>query len=1189
MDDYSNIIGKSTIISTASSINKVIKAMVENKTKTNGGPGNEIELLKKLCKSDNPQTAQIAVQALIQLVRSGSLDLGQVLSILVTTLTGSSSAHFAAISNGMFELLLLDLRRRCAALGESKYVCPFDIKSPQHPLILLLDNQNVANMLCFSAKIHEICQHHDQLIRKNSIEFLKPVFLYIFCNISTFPESLKIWRTLLKCCDTGNEMALSLVYDILFWSKTSTSEKVLFTNSLLLEALDVLPSDKQFDSLRGDLCLYLAAVTKEMVSFNFDPSGNFLQILSVLHTLRSSKSLNYSILLMVLADLLQSLTPAYVLGLLRVVRFLLDKGCNRLSQLMVLDGTVQLLGQQTFIDSYLGHCDNILQIVLSTNSRNTIEETNANQMAIYFHRDLAKYQQFHRWWSLVESGKISVDSSLDNATVNQRFFEQNNLILRGLFYEKELSSTSWEKVFELLIGMSKADEKIGSRIRMPILFTLANDTSPKKRMLLLQSLASMGAKDHVLGVLKALTKDVDRATSLSLYLRLWKAEPRTYPFLYEILKDTSRRPKEDPWETTFARIYTIREICLIKPQQHGADLVNLFSEILSHPEDANNEAAVALALDAIASLCENDVVNIVSTWKVLGFKFTHERRPRIIRSLCKFFTNVPSIQLNSIEQEKLVNDIVGKLWHFVTDFDEREVIVAALDALKAFPPEIMNIFQIPEIFRQGIILPTEDDDTLDAKQIPGECWVNLMQYVNHSAIEEAGDLVAHHIRNEMKSYRGGIYLTPAGRPEPSTLRYLPNKSILAAVVHCLISQKIKQSSGSNSLFLYNLLRILAKKLPKPIPPLDWCFLHEYIHNCFEMKKYCLLIAIKQMPHSGTAKRLVENYLSEMIEIDMSADDVLVIFESLDIVTESVQTDIYKRFVHLGLQCLLECSEGNELKGPDPFAKTVQYLKLTFSKKYQNEENFEYLCETMENLFSRFTVKTSIFQEYIQILCLLPQKYVCSLLKPSTWVDKRNILKLEKVIQLQFSIHKYNQTATDMHLLGLSDILKAVSRLDAENERVQRYFLHSFLNFVTSLENHKSLNNWIIELIGYIQTELIEKQLTPLVEVLFMVDVFMIVVTGLSGYVSLLSTDAIVACLDERLSIFPPCLVMLFNQNLLRDIENKIYEFLYHLHNHSGIPRSYAGCFEKAIICCKEQSYFQQPQLWSKFVSLRRAS
>lgn len=165
MDDYKHITSKSSVLATASAIHKALKLVTDRSTKTGdkSASTNEVELLKSLCKSDNPRTAQLAVQALVHLVSIGSLDLGQSLAILITGLANSSPAHFSAVGNGMFELLLLDLRRRCLTLGDEKYVCQFDLKPPQHPLILLLSSREVVNVLSFGTKVNEICHHHDQL------------------------------------------------------------------------------------------------------------------------------------------------------------------------------------------------------------------------------------------------------------------------------------------------------------------------------------------------------------------------------------------------------------------------------------------------------------------------------------------------------------------------------------------------------------------------------------------------------------------------------------------------------------------------------------------------------------------------------------------------------------------------------------------------------------------------------------------------------------------------------------------------------------------------------------------------------------------------------------------------------------------------------------------------------------------
>lgn len=162
MGDLNYLLNETNILATAYSINKLVRSISDNKCGNAGSTiPNGIELLKNLCRTSNPQTAQLAVHALVHLVNNGAVELSQVLNIFVTALTNSSSAHVVAISNGMFEILLMDLKRRSAALGNGEYVCQFGMKQPQHPLIPLLANKNVGNMLCFGTKISEICHHHD--------------------------------------------------------------------------------------------------------------------------------------------------------------------------------------------------------------------------------------------------------------------------------------------------------------------------------------------------------------------------------------------------------------------------------------------------------------------------------------------------------------------------------------------------------------------------------------------------------------------------------------------------------------------------------------------------------------------------------------------------------------------------------------------------------------------------------------------------------------------------------------------------------------------------------------------------------------------------------------------------------------------------------------------------------------------
>jgi hypothetical protein len=77
-----------------------------------------------------------------------------------------------------------------------------------------------------------------------------------------------------------------------------------------------------------------------------------------------------------------------------------------------------------------------------------------------------------------------------------------------------------------------------------------------------------------------------------------------------------------------------------------------------------------------------------------------------------------------------------------------------------FPPETMELRHIPSLYRADIGEIKRDKETdieeIDlAVEIPGDCWIQLMQKVNYSALEAVGDLLASHISAEIDDFKGG--------------------------------------------------------------------------------------------------------------------------------------------------------------------------------------------------------------------------------------------------------------------------------------------------------------------------------------------------------------------------------------------------------------------------------------------------
>lgn len=74
-----------------------------------------------------------------------------------------------------------------------------------------------------------------------------------------------------------------------------------------------------------------------------------------------------------------------------------------------------------------------------------------------------------------------------------------------------------------------------------------------------------------------------------------------------------------------------------RAEQHGEQMLNLISRILSsHYHDA---LQVAMALEGVVSLCQHEVVDVVTVWTVLGKggRLTSDLRPAVQVALCSLF------------------------------------------------------------------------------------------------------------------------------------------------------------------------------------------------------------------------------------------------------------------------------------------------------------------------------------------------------------------------------------------------------------------------------------------------------------------------------------------------------------------------------------------------------------------------
>lgn len=129
------------------------------------------------------------------------------------------------------------------------------------------------------------------------------------------------------------------------------------------------------------------------------------------------------------------------------------------------------------------------------------------------------------------------------------------------------------------------------------------------------------------------------------------------------------------------------------------------------------------------------------------------------------------------------------------------------------------------------------------------------------------ELLVKIVSDEISGYRKATYASQRGGGEPENLNYLPERSTVRALGNHLRRHVLSWQSDKSTYLAC--LRVLSREYAKPLPPLNWCFLQELIHDDPETRSCCVRIAAKQVQMSGTARRLMENYIMAVTEVTAS--------------------------------------------------------------------------------------------------------------------------------------------------------------------------------------------------------------------------------------------------------------------------------------------------------------------------------
>lgn len=338
-------------------------------------------------------------------------------------------------------------------------------------------------------------------------------------------------------------------------------------------------------------------------------------------------------------------------------------------------------------------------------------------------------------------------------------------------------------------------------------------------------------------------------------------------------------------------------------------------------------------------------------------------------SLSEFFGEVPLLKSSSAEYDLLFREALNHLWKLITESTDVEVMRSAFLAFRNFDFTELTLKHMPTVFYESIRLPREYQLEIAASHsdpnkppltaadvvpyVPGDCWIELLKSIHPDALNDAIEFVTALIESEMCQYRSGVYMLQDGRPEPKELQHLHGRSPLQALVKFLIVQSTQKADTQTIL---KCLECVSQKYSRPIPPLNWFFLIEFINqgtqfeNCHDdqdvlkMKKFALRIAANQIAHSGSAKTLIENYLQSFNASVKSPDEIQMAVELIASISDGIAPQILAPFLRSTLDFVCSLSASSHFEEKCHFELAIGAISTAFDRKCLVPENIDIITD-----------------------------------------------------------------------------------------------------------------------------------------------------------------------------------------------------------------------------------------------------
>ncbi|XP_026290948.1 focadhesin isoform X2 [Frankliniella occidentalis] len=1179
-------------VSVVKEINKLVTVIKRNDQKQKLNEINEMKQLRFLICDHNPVRSVTACQGLMSLVEDDVLQPMHAISLLVSAF--ANIQNYSGVTAALAVLLRWDMDSR-----PKPYECPFSLYPIQHPLITLLKHKRDT-----WSDVYRLVQnfffHSEKRIEEENILVLRPLLLYVLCDPQSTPHlpaesRQKTWALLLHFLEDLS--VRQLVFQCVPWFQIADESRCVEAGMLLLDLCE--SALREHD---GPLCMALAPIAaasiRNLVTRGADPEP----CLAIVIRLLSVSSNGASCVMLLLADTITVCPATFLASIIKSCKEIFNlHACSRVSVYAVVTSLLPWLAFPSVLTRGALQLATKFLVEIRDSPASCWSNTASSLCANPWFRLLRhSFENVHEaaelcrvnesWRSETEANKWIDLVKTSCPTFIARFSPYFcSLLISNSFSDvkDEDDSVEWPALSSL-VWLANNQASVSGRITLTLLYQLAQEKRPLQQLALFRAISVMGKYEEnmvlILGVLKSLMVGgfYSSTLALDLFVRVWKVQPRAYRFLHDLLTTPFKGDNQDLlWESNIAKAAAINEICSTSPDAHGSELVPLLSQILTQNASPEGSVASSLAVQGITSLCRAGIMDVASTWRGLAPKLMQDKRPGVIVSLCELLSVVSCLSTTTGKYEEFIADVIVTLWSWAQHANS-EVACAALKSLSEFHMDQITLKSLPAAFRQNLKLPSAFCKTpIDAKRdpvevlpyVPGDCWKQVLESLGSHEDRRAAvcSMLTSWMRNEIKLFHRGLYNQSPSKPEPTSYEHLHDSSILRAMFS--VAYQAKYSLKLSALAL----TVLAKDLPRPLPPVTWNFIEEKLKEGGTVRKNCLEILAKQCKSSQSANRILLATLSSLSLPD-DVEDCKTIFTVLNYLGQGIPPNHLGPFVD---RCLAHAVD--EMKSDTLLKTYLGHMKVALRSQDLHESNVATLANIIEKLVEKINLSDKVFDSFEECALVLPSKNVERLISPSLWWE----VSLKKVLcAIRVSSAIAMAQDSDMPLAALNDTIDICADGDL---KAQECLLESVMRVVRVCRDHESNSRWLLQLLGRIQaikankdTEN-EKKSKMLLSVC---DLLLVTVISLAGHDILAGDPKIIASSSQdRHLLFPQALWALLNTNSTwKNLSSQVIEWLYDMSIAAEVPSLLAQTFRLAITPLRYQQHFKKTTVWMRILS-----